>query len=47
MEELENIRKTQIFTKNGKDISERAKAEANVVMLRKYVTLLFKETKVD
>ena len=27
-------------------ISDRAKAEADVVKLRKYVTLLFKETKV-
>ena len=30
--------------KNGKDILERAQAEANIAMLRKYFTLLFKET---
>ena len=29
--------------KNGRDILERAQAEANVAMLKKYFTLLFKK----
>ena len=42
----DNPKNYQLVMKICKDISERAKTKADVVMLRKYVTMLFKEAKV-